>query len=73
MPLTHASSRTTASKNRRTRALQAKGDSDPASWLPPNKAIRCSYVERFAMVSLKYAMPVTPADKPSMLSQCGPG
>lgn len=52
---------------------QAKGDSDPASWLPPNKAIRCSYAERFAMVSLKYGLPVTPADKPIMLSQCAGG
>ena len=48
----------------------AKGDSDPASWLPPNKSIRCAYVQRFAMVSLKYGLPVTPADKPIMLAQC---
>lgn len=51
-------------------ANEAKSDSDPASWLPPNKAIRCAYVERFALVSLKYGLPVTPADKPIMLAQC---
>lgn len=54
-------------------ANSAKGDSDPASWLPPNKAIRCPYVQRFAQVSLKYSMPVTPADKQIMLAQCSSG
>ncbi|WP_051838903.1 HNH endonuclease family protein [Streptomyces sp. NRRL F-5126] len=49
----------------------SKGDSGPASWLPPNKAIRCSYAVRFAQVSLKYELPVTAADKSMMLRQCG--
>ncbi|WP_190181157.1 HNH endonuclease family protein [Streptomyces naganishii] len=49
----------------------AKSDSGPATWLPPNKQIRCSYALRFAQVSLKYALPVTPADKQTMLNQCG--
>ncbi|QCD56360.1 HNH endonuclease [Streptomyces hawaiiensis] len=49
----------------------SKGDSGPASWLPPNKQIRCAYVVRFAQVSLKYALPVTAADKEMMLKQCG--
>jgi uncharacterized protein DUF1524 len=48
----------------------SKGDSGPASWLPPNKAIRCAYVARFAQVALKYEMPVTSADKEIMLTQC---
>jgi len=51
----------------------AKSDSDPASWLPPNRDIRCAYVERFALVCVKYGLPVTPADRPVMLSQCGSG
>ncbi|MDI5966959.1 HNH endonuclease family protein [Streptantibioticus silvisoli] len=50
---------------------ESKGDSGPAAWLPPNKAIRCSYVVRFAQVSLKYALPVTAPDKQAMLKQCG--
>ncbi len=54
-------------------ANSAKGDSDPASWLPPNKAIRCAYVQRFALVAKKYSMPVTPADKQIMLAQCSLG
>jgi hypothetical protein len=49
----------------------SKGDSGPASWLPPNKNIRCSYSVRFAQVSLKYDLPVTTADKQMMLTQCG--
>lgn len=49
----------------------SKGDSGPASWLPPNKAIRCAYAVRFAQVAAKYEMPVTTADKEIMLTQCG--
>ncbi|WSQ09741.1 HNH endonuclease family protein [Streptomyces sp. NBC_01231] len=49
----------------------AKSDSGPATWLPPNKSIRCSYSVRFAQVSLKYELPVTAADKQMMLQQCG--
>jgi hypothetical protein len=50
---------------------ESKGDSGPASWLPPNKPIRCSYAVRFAQVSIKYALPVTTSDKQMMLKQCG--
>ncbi|WP_327328354.1 HNH endonuclease family protein [Streptomyces sp. NBC_01210] len=49
----------------------SKSDSGPASWLPPNKQIRCSYSVRFSQVSLKYELPVTAADKQTMLAQCG--
>lgn len=49
----------------------AKGDSGPASWLPPSKTIRCSYSVRFAQVAEKYGLPVTVADKSMMLRQCG--
>jgi hypothetical protein len=53
------------------RANSAKGDSGPASWLPPNKQIRCAYAVRFAEVALKYEMPVTAPDRQMMLRQCG--
>lgn len=49
----------------------AKRDSGPASWLPPNKSIRCSYAVRFAQVAEKYELPVTAPDKRMMLEQCG--
>jgi len=48
----------------------SKGDSSPATWLPPSRKIRCAYVVRFAQVALKYDLPVTPADKTAMLEQC---
>ncbi|MGK4583930.1 GmrSD restriction endonuclease domain-containing protein [Kitasatospora sp. HPMI-4] len=48
----------------------SKGDSGPAGWLPGNEAVRCSYAVRFAQVSLKYQLPVTPDDKKAMLRQC---
>ena len=48
----------------------SKGDSGPATWLPPRREIRCSYAVRFAQVSLKYDLPVTTADKEAMLEQC---
>ncbi|SDS21031.1 Protein of unknown function [Actinopolymorpha singaporensis] len=48
----------------------AKRDSGPASWLPPNKPIRCAYAVRFGQVALKYDLPVTRADKSMMLTQC---
>ncbi|MFE2265623.1 HNH endonuclease family protein [Streptomyces griseosporeus] len=53
------------------RANSAKGDSGPATWLPPNKQIRCAYAVRFAQVAVKYDLAVTPADKAMMLKQCG--
>lgn len=53
------------------RANSSKGDSGPASWLPPNKSVRCAYVIRFAQVALKYEMAVTAPDKQMMLRQCG--
>ncbi|MCI0382990.1 HNH endonuclease family protein [Streptomyces sp. CNQ085] len=53
------------------RANSVKGDSGPASWLPPNKPVRCAYAVRFAQVALEYEMPVTAADKETMLRQCG--
>lgn len=48
----------------------AKSDSGPASWLPPNKKIRCSYAVRIAQVSRTYGLPVTAADKATMRAQC---
>lgn len=52
-------------------ANSAKGDSGPASWLPPHKPVRCAYAVRFAQVALEYGLPVTAPDKSAMLKQCG--
>ncbi|WP_328807897.1 HNH endonuclease family protein [Nonomuraea antri] len=52
------------------RANEQKDASGPASWLPPQRRVRCAYVTRFAQVALKYDLPVTRADKRAMLDQC---
>lgn len=44
-------------------ANQQKSDGDAATWLPPNKAYRCSYVTRQVQVKLKYGLWVTQAEK----------
>lgn len=43
-------------------ANQAKGDSTPASWLPPNRAFRCGYVLRYLRAAVHYDIAVTTAD-----------
>lgn len=40
-------------------ANQAKSDGDAATWLPPNKAFRCTYVARQIAVKKKYNLWVT--------------
>lgn len=52
---------------------EAKGDGDAATWLPPNKAFRCSYVSRQIAVKSKYKLWITSAEKDAMtrvLSSC---
>lgn len=52
---------------------QAKSDGDAATWLPPNKGFRCSYVSRQIAVKAKYQLWVTQAEKSAMervLSSC---
>lgn len=41
---------------------QNKGDADAASWLPPNKNYRCTYVARQIAVKTKYRLWVTQAE-----------
>lgn len=47
-------------------ANQQKGDGDAATWLPKNKAFRCTYVERQIAVKQKYSLWVTEAEKTAM-------
>jgi hypothetical protein len=52
---------------------RAKGDGDTATWLPPNKAYRCTYVAAQVAVKKKYGLWVTAAEKAAMkrvLSGC---
>jgi hypothetical protein len=48
-------------------ANRQKGDGDTATWLPANKAFRCTYVARQVSVKLKYAISVTRAEHEAML------
>jgi hypothetical protein len=50
-----------------------KGDGDAATWLPPLKSYRCTYVARQIAVKAKYAIWVTKAEKAAManiLAKC---
>ena len=47
-------------------ANQNKGDSDAASWLPPNKDYRCMYIARQIAVKAKYRLWVTPTEYQAM-------
>lgn len=52
---------------------QKKGDSDAATWLPPNKTYRCAYVARQIAVKKKYSLWVTRSEYDAMadvLSTC---
>jgi hypothetical protein len=47
-------------------ANRQKGDGDAATWLPPAKTFRCSYVARQIGVKAKYGLWVTPAEGEAM-------
>jgi hypothetical protein len=52
---------------------EQKGDADAATWLPPHKAFRCSYVAIQVAVKMRYHLWVTPAEHQaiaSVLSTC---
>ena len=46
---------------------QRKSDGDAATWLPPRKAFRCSYVARQIAVKHKYGVWVTAAERDAMV------
>ncbi|CAN2186601.1 Domain of unknown function DUF1524 [Candidatus Nanopelagicaceae bacterium] len=45
-----------------------KGDGDAATWLPPLKSFRCSYVAQQIAVKAKYSLWVTAPEKAAMVS-----
>ncbi|GHB12729.1 MULTISPECIES: HNH endonuclease family protein [Streptomyces] len=47
-------------------ANRRKGDGDTATWLPPNKEYRCTYVAGQVAVKKKYGLWVTAAEKDAM-------
>ncbi len=53
---------------------QQKGDSDAATWLPPNGSYRCAYVTRIVDVKAAYGLWVTQAEHDAIarvLAGCG--
>jgi hypothetical protein len=44
----------------------AKGRSNAAEWLPPNKAFRCEYVARQIAVKAAYGLSVTAPERAAM-------
>ena len=52
---------------------EQKGDADAATWLPPNRSFRCSYVATQVAVKVRYHLWVTPAEHQAIagvLSTC---
>jgi hypothetical protein len=45
---------------------QAKGDQDPASWLPPLTAARCRYTAEWVAVKLRWRLTVDPTEKTAL-------
>ena len=45
------------------RLNEQKSDGDAATWLPPNRAVRCAYVARQVAVKARYRLWVTPPEK----------
>ncbi|MFI1796183.1 HNH endonuclease family protein [Streptomyces sp. NPDC020379] len=48
------------------RVNQAKGDKDPAQWMPPLKSYGCTYVEMWVTVKHYYKLSVDSAEKSAM-------
>lgn len=44
----------------------SKGDGDAATWLPPNRPVRCAYVARQVAIKKAWGLWVTPAEKAVM-------
>ncbi|WP_293781371.1 HNH endonuclease family protein [uncultured Aeromicrobium sp.] len=52
-------------------ANSAKGDADVATWLPRNRAYRCTYVSRIVKVKAAYGIWVTQAEAEAMRRELG--
>ena len=48
---------------------EAKGDADAASWLPPNKAFRCTYASLQVTIKAKYGLWVTRGEHDALARQ----
>lgn len=49
------------------RSNRAKGDRDPARWLPPKVGFRCRYVTEWLGVKVRWRLAIDPAERAAML------
>jgi hypothetical protein len=47
---------------------QSKGDQDPAQWLPPYSSARCTYINQWVAVKLRWRLTVDSAEKSTLTS-----
>jgi hypothetical protein len=47
---------------------QAKGDRDPAGWLPPRTAARCTYAIQWVQVKYRWRLSIDPAERTKLSS-----
>lgn len=47
---------------------QAKGDKDPAEWMPPLSSVRCRYIGEWAAVKTRWGLSVDSAEKSALTS-----
>jgi hypothetical protein len=47
---------------------QAKGDKDPAEWMPPLTSVHCRYIGEWAAVKTRWGLTVDPAEKSALTS-----
>ncbi|WP_301123056.1 HNH endonuclease family protein [Mycolicibacterium fortuitum] len=51
-------------------ANQSKSDGGLDEWLPINSAYRCTYVQRYLRVAVKYGLPITEGEKAAATTAC---
>ena len=47
---------------------QAKGDRDPAGWLPPRTAARCTYATQWVPLKCRWRLSIDPAERSRLSS-----
>jgi hypothetical protein len=47
---------------------QAKGDKDPAEWMPPYSSARCRYITEWVVVKIRWRLTVDSAEKSALTS-----
>nr|WP_242624122.1 hypothetical protein [Micromonospora kangleipakensis] len=45
---------------------QAKGDQDPATWMPPYASARCRYINEWVAVKIRWRLTVDSAEKSAL-------